>query len=144
MVDALKKLDKKFLIIAGCMVFLPILFIIILAIVQGCSNKKLTYEKYESKMISAAEKYIKKEDKKLTNEGESYIIDLSTLVDSDYIKATEDALDDTCTGKVIVRRNGSSIKSNDGGFLNYIPSLKCDGYNSNSFSNLDYTQKIVL
>ena len=48
MLEALKKLDKKFLIIAGCIILLPILIIIFLAIIQGC-NRNITYENYEQK-----------------------------------------------------------------------------------------------
>ena len=63
MVEALKKLDKKFLIIAGCVILIPIFVIVFLAIVQGCSGGTITYEKYEQKMISAAQKYFADKNK---------------------------------------------------------------------------------
>ena len=126
MVDALKKLDKKFLIIAGCLIFIPIILIIFLAIIQSCSNSKMSYESYESRMIKAAEKYLKNDVP--TDESEYVIIDLETLISNGYIKSYGKALKDTCTGNVTVRRNGSSIETNNGGFLNYIVNLECENY----------------
>lgn len=129
MVEALKKLDKKFLIIAGCIIFLPILIIIFLAIIQSCSGRTVTYEKYEEKMISATEKYIKDKNKIPTKESELTTIKLKDLVNDGYIKSTEKLLKDTtCNGEVNIRRNGSSIEINGEGFLNYTVTLNCDDY----------------
>lgn len=131
MLDSLKKLDKKFLIIAGIIICLPIIIIIVLAIVQGCSNRKITYEKYESKMIEATEKYIKDNKNTPDEEGELVTVELSTLVKKEYIKSAEKLLDDTtCEGSVSVRRNGSSVETNNGGFLNYIVDLECKDYST--------------
>lgn len=128
MVEALKKLDKKFLIISGCIFLIPILIIIFLAIIQGC-NAKITYEKYEENMIKAAEKYINNKNKIPTKEGELKKIKLDNLVKGGYIKSPEKALgDSSCKGKVSVRRNGASIEITDGGFLNYTVDLSCDSY----------------
>ena len=129
MVEALKKMDKKFLIIAGCIIVLPVLLIVFMALIQGCSGGSLTHEKYEQKMIEAAEKYFANKDKLPKKEGEVATINLKKLVDSGYIKSTEKALDDaSCEGEVNVRRNGSSIESNGEGFLNYTVTLTCDDY----------------
>jgi hypothetical protein len=128
MVDALKKLDRKFLIFAGCIILLPILLIIFLAIIQGCSNRKMTYENYEQKMISATERYLK--NNVPTEESEMIVVSLNALVEKSYIKTSKKALDDSCTGEVTVRRNGSSVESNNGGFLNYTVSLNCENYNT--------------
>ena len=129
--NALKKLDKKFLIIVCSIFLIPILLIIFLAIIQGCNNRKLTYESYEKKMISAAEKYITSKNKIPTEEAETFNIKLSKLVEIGYLKPTKKALkDDSCQGEVTVRRNGSSIETNDGGFLNYTVNLKCNNYST--------------
>lgn len=131
MVDALKKMDKKFLIIIGCIILIPILLLIFLAIIQGCGNRKITYEKYESKMITATEKYIKDKDMQPQDESETVTVTLSQLVEGEYIKTTEKLLDDsTCDGSVTVRRNGSSIETNEGGYLNYTVDLKCDNHST--------------
>ena len=137
MVEALKKMDKKFLIFAGCIIFLPILIIIFLAIMQGCSSKGISHERYEDRMVSAAEKYFKENDSLPDSEFEVDSVKLSKLVDKGYIKSTEKLLnDDTCSGEVSVRKNGSTYESNNGGFFNYIPSLECDKYKTNSLKNL--------
>ncbi len=131
MVDALKKLDKKFLIIAGCIIGLPIVLIIFLALIQSCGSSKLTYEKYEDKMISSAEKYFKDKDMIPTEEAQLSTVKLSELVSDGYIKSTESSLDDeTCDGFVNVRRNGSSREINNGGYLSYTVSLNCKDYNT--------------
>lgn len=129
MINALKKLDKKFLILAGLVICLPILIIVFLAIIQGCGNTKVSPEKYEQKMISALEKYIEDTNKTPKKEGEILTVDLATLVDEEYIKSTEKLLEDsTCKGSVSVRRNGSSVESNNGGYLNYTVNLDCKEY----------------
>lgn len=129
MIESLKKLDKKFLIIAGCIIFLPIFIIILLAILRAFGNRKITHESYEEKMISAAEKYITDKEKIPVNESQVVTIKLEKMVEEGYIKSTEKYLDDqTCSGEVKVRRNGASVETNNGGFLNYTVTLKCDDY----------------
>lgn len=129
MVNALKRMDKKFLIFAGLIICLPLLLIVFLAIIQGCGNTKVSYETYETKMISALEKYIKDTDKAPTEEGELLNVKLSTLVDKGYIKSAEKLLDDdSCKGSVTVRRNGSSLEENQGGYLSYTVELNCENH----------------
>lgn len=131
MVEALKKLDKKFLIIAGCIILIPIFVIVFLAIVQGCSGGTITYEKYEQKMISAAQKYFADKNKIPVEESDLVTVKLNKLVSGGYIKSTEDLLEDsTCDGEVNIRRNGSSIETNGDGFLNYTVTLNCDDYST--------------
>lgn len=135
MVDALKKLDKKFLITAGLLIFIPILVIIFLALIQGCSNKTTSYESYEKKMLTAGEKYLK--SKLPTNEAEIKSVSLDTLVKEKYIKSTDKSLkDSTCKGEVTVRLNGSLIEENKGGYYNYTVNLNCKDYNTKSLKNL--------
>ena len=135
MVEALKKIDKKILIIAGFIILLPILLIIFLAIIQGCSNSSITPEKYEERMVESAKNYFK--EKGLPSaEAETKNVKLSTLVKDGYIKSTEDLLgDDSCKGSVTVRKNGSIISENDGGYLNYIVSLECKDYETDTLKN---------
>jgi len=129
MVEALKKIDKKILIIVGAILVLPLLIIIFLAIIQGCSNSKIMPEKYEEKMISAAESYFKDKGGLPSIESETKSVKLSTLVKNDYIKSTEDLLgDDSCSGSVTVRRNGALYDQNEEGYLNYTVDLVCDKY----------------
>lgn len=131
MVNALKRMDKKFLIMAGLIICLPLVLIIFLAIIQGCGNNKITHEKYEEKMILGLQNYAKDTNKMPKEEGEILTVELSTLVKKEYIKSSEDLLDDaTCEGSVSVRRNGSSIDINNGGFLSYTVDLKCKAYST--------------
>ena len=130
MIQALKRMDKKFLIIVGCIVCMPILLIIVLALIRGC-DRKISYEKYEEKMISAFESYIKDKKKAPEVEGETFSISLDKLVEKEYIKSTEKLLeDDSCEGTVTVRNNGGSIENNGDGFLNYTVDLECKDYSS--------------
>ena len=134
MVEALKRIDKKILIIVGIVLLSPILLIIFLAIFRGCGNSKLTYDKYEERMIAATENYIKGKEPK--EEGQTLIVELSDLVEGGYIKSAEKLLDDTtCRGSVTVRRNGSSIEETKGGYLNYTVSLECDNHKTNTLKS---------
>ena len=127
MVEVLKKLDKKFLIIAGVIIVFPIVLVLFLAMIRGCGESMMTYTDYEQKMLSAAERYFK--GKLPKKEAESKTVSLSKLIDKGYIKTPEKALkDDSCKGSVTVRMNGSSVEANNGGFLNYIVDLKCKNY----------------
>lgn len=136
MLNALKKIDKKVLIIVGIILLLPILLIIFLAIIQGCSNKKDTFESYEEKMISAAKEYFTDNKQEPKEEGELVSVDLNTLVSKNYIKNAEESLEqDSCSGNVTVRKNGSIVEENNGGFLNYIVNLNCNDYNTNTLKD---------
>lgn len=129
MIEALKKLDKKFLIMASFIIVLPIFIIIFLLIIRGCSNSVTTHESYEKKMIESAEKYIKDKDNIPLDEAQKVTVKLDDLVKSEYIKSPEKLLNDSsCSGEVNIRRNGSSIDSNNGGYLNYTVNLECKDY----------------
>lgn len=131
MLSSIKKLDKKFLIIAGIVLGLPIFILVFLAIMQGCTNKVITHDKYEIKMVEAMERYMKDSKKAPVEEGEVVNVKLSTLVKKGYIDSTEDLLEDTtCKGSVSVRRNGASVETTNGGYLNYTVELECDDYST--------------
>lgn len=127
MVEALKKIDKKILIIIGILLFVPIAIIIFLAIVQGCSNSKITPEKYEEKMIEATKKYLEDSNEKYDKK----IVKLNTLIKKEYIKAPEELLgDSSCEGSVIASKNVITEGSED--VVNYIVNLECDNYSTNT------------
>lgn len=124
----LKKLDKKFIYICCAIIVLPILLILFLMMIRGCSGT-MSYESYEEKMLSAAKKYVKKKDILPISEGGEVEVSLDELVDDGYIKSVEKALDDTsCNGYVKVKNNGASVEENEGGFYYYTPYLLCDDY----------------
>lgn len=55
----MKKLEPKFLITCGIILAIPILFIIIMFIVRGCTSGS-TYTNYQNLMISYSKKYAKR------------------------------------------------------------------------------------
>lgn len=136
MLDKIKSLDKKTLYLFGGMILLPIILIIVLVIVRGCSGGTVSYSEYENKMISASEKYFKKKKILPTSEGETAEVSLSKLVKGGYIKSSEDLLEDSsCKGTVIVRNNGESIKENEGGYYLYSVNLECKDYSTETLSD---------
>lgn len=133
----LKALDKKFLMMASLIIFLPILVIILFSILQSCQNGSSSYESYEKKMKSAAIVYFNKNKLLPKRESETSVVSLSTLINKKLIKSSEKALrDSTCTGNVTARMNGVSLEKNEGGFINYTVNLKCKNYETNSLISL--------
>ncbi len=128
MIETLKKLNKKTLIIIGCIIIIPILLIIILAFLQGCSNSKVSYSKYEKNMISAAQKYFNDNENEPIDEGDKAEVSLDKLVEEGYIKEPSKSVKDECSGVVAARMNGSSAEVNNGGYVNYTVTLECDKY----------------
>ncbi len=122
-----KNLGKKNIIILVTIIGLPLLLILFLILLKGCSNKKDDYNAYENKMISSAEKYLNNKNSLPITEGGIVEVSLDDLIDSGYLAKYKG---DTCTGSVYVRNNGVSVESNNGGFYNYIPKLVCNNYST--------------
>ena len=59
MVDALKSMDKKYLMIIGGIFGILLLVIIVLASMKGCSGPSKNYQSAENKMVKAAKEYFK-------------------------------------------------------------------------------------
>lgn len=128
--------DKKFLILIGLIILLPLFTIILTSMLQGCQKNGTTYEMYEKNMINAAKNYFSKNEILPKNEGEVAKVSLSTLVNKKYIKSSSRALkDNSCKGNVTVRLNGSSLEKNEGGFLNYTVYLKCNKYETDTLGS---------
>ena len=87
MLETIKKLDRKTLVLLGCMILIPILLILFLVIIKGCTGG-VSYEKYEKNMISAAEKYFKDNDLLPKEESQTATVELSQLITDKYIKET--------------------------------------------------------
>lgn len=126
MIEALRRLDRKFLIFIGCLILIPVLLIVFLIMAQGCSNKKIDYSKYEFQMKTAAKKYLNKVDNMPSEKGDYVIVELDTLVENSYIKSPEKAMNDkTCTGYVGVRKESK---------VNYTAVLSCDSYKTKTLA----------
>lgn len=125
----LKNIDKKYIYIGIIILILPLILILFLVMLRGCSSSKSSYSSYEDKMITAAQKYFKKNETLPSTEGELVTISLDDLVASSDLKSPGEVLkDNTCSGSVFVRNNGVSYEKNNGGFYNYTVNLKCDSY----------------
>ena len=132
----MKKLDSKFLITCGVLISLPILFIIIMALLRGCSGGKKTYSKYQEMMVSSAKSYAKRH-KMLPKKGKSTIIKLDNLTDDGMKTPAKSLKDDSCSGSVVVKNNSTS----EGEYYSYIPYLECDNYKTEYIK--DYLLKDV-
>ena len=121
MLESIKKIDKKMLVMMG-VVFVIILFIIILMLFMSVSTGgKLDYDKIESKLEKAAEKYFKDNDSDLPkNVGQTVKVDADELVSEGYIKDLSEYTDEnvTCSAEVIV---GKTVDGYD-----YVAALDCD------------------
>lgn len=131
MIEALKNMNRRLLSLLIIIILLPIFIIIFLAIIQSCSNKTISHEQYEKKMISAATKYFK-DNNKLPSYGGNASVTLETLVKDGYIESTNNLVkDESCSGSVSVRNNG-----NNEAIYNYNSNLICKEYKKNSLSDI--------
>ena len=111
---------KKLMYIFGGIMGVMVVIILIIAIVSAIGGRKLSFEKIENKMISAAESYFNTNENSLPQEeGKSVTVDTSTLVNGKYMKQLSDMVEKgvDCTGKVVVTKNGSRYL--------YSPILSC-------------------
>lgn len=132
----MKKLDSKFLITCGVIISLPLIFILFMALIRGCSGGK-TYDKYQEMMVTRAKSYAKNH-KMLPKKGKSTIIKLDNLID-DGMKSPEKSLkDDSCSGSVVIKNNSTTY----GEYYSYIPYLECDNYKTEYLK--DYLMKDIV
>ena len=134
----MRKLDSKFLITCAVIISLPIIFIIIMMLIRGCSSAK-TYTKYESMMVSRAKTYAKNH-KMLPKNGKSTIIKLDNLIE-DGMKSPDKSLkDSSCSGSVVIKNYSNNITEKK--YYSYIPYLECDDYKTEYIR--DYLLKDVV
>lgn len=114
--------NKKTIIIFSCLLGLPIILLLFLALLRGCS-KSISYDKYQNKMVSAAKKYSEKHNKLPLIDGDIVVINLDTLENEKKLDKVDNIFkNQNCTGNVTIRKNGEQYL--------YIPDLKCDNYQS--------------
>lgn len=133
----MRKLDSKFLLTCAIIISLPILFIIIMMLLRGCSGSKKTYAKYEEMMVSKAKSYAKGHQM-LPKSGKSTILKLDNLIDGGLKKPEKALKDDSCSGSVVINNNSKEGKD----YYNYIPYLECDNYKTEYIK--DYLLKDVV
>ena len=133
----MKKLDSKFLITCAVIISLPIIFILFMMLLRGCSSGKKTYTKYEKMMVTKAKSYAKNH-KMLPSSGKSTILKLDNLVDGGLKSPNKALKDDSCSGSVVIKNNSKDNKD----YYNYIPYLECDNYKTKYIK--DYLMKDVV
>lgn len=125
-----KNMNKKQkALVKGILLFF--LICIILVIVIGFfKNRKLSYSEIENKLVNAAEKYYADHTDLLPKEnGGTVTVDSLTLMENKYMKAFEKY------NKNVVACSGSVAVTNNNGYNLYIPTLKCEGYETISLYN---------
>lgn len=114
-------MDKKKLIyIMSGITGVMILLIVIIALISSCSNKKMSYDKLENTLKTAATSYFDNSEVTLpTEEGGSVIVDDNSLTTGGYMKPLSDLVEEgmSCTANVIVTKNGNNYL--------YSPILNC-------------------
>ena len=133
----MKKLDSKFLITCGVIISLPILFIIIMMLIRGCSGNVKSHDRYEEMMVSKAKSYAKGH-KMLPKSDRSTILKLDNLIDGGLKSPSKVLKDDSCSGSVVIKNNYKDGKN----YYNYIPYLECDDYKTMYLK--DYLLKDVV
>lgn len=118
----LTDIQKKFIKYIVIAVGVIILLFIVLGIAKLFRGNKLSFDKIESKMVSAATKYYEDNPHLLPDSDVSSTdLQVSTLVDKGYMKElaeyTEKGVD--CSGKIVVLKNGSHYT--------FVPKLNCGG-----------------
>lgn len=124
-IDGFKNMDKsiKRTIIGGIIVVV-VLFVIVL-IVGTLNNRKLSYDKLEAKIVSAAASYYKDRPEKLPQtEGGEVTLNVKALVESKYLKDLSQYNDDKCDADVYVTKSGEEYL--------YSTYLNCKEYQTKS------------
>ena len=98
MIETLKKMDKKFLITCSCLIIIPLIIIILLAILQSCDGKEINYGKYQERMTQYAENYFKNHQLLPKIDGKEAMVTLEELEQDGFKSALRVLKDDSCTG----------------------------------------------
>jgi len=136
MMDALKKIDKKFLYIFGGIIALLVIFIIFAVFASMMSGPGKDYAGLETKLVEAAQKYVKDNKDSAPEIGEVIIVSSETLVSGGHLKELSKYVSDECTGQVIVMNNNK--------LLNYIPELNCTEYNTKKLAATILDENLVI
>lgn len=134
-------MDKKKLIyIMSGVMGVMILFIVIIALISSCSNKKMSYEKVENILKTAASTYFQNSESTLpTEEGASVTVDANALSTGGYMKPLSELVEEgiSCSAKVVVTKNGNEYL--------YSPVLNCgDKYQTNKIIDVIMSNNPVV
>lgn len=110
MLENIKKVDKKIIVMAGMVLGIILIIVVAVIIVSLTSGGSISYDKIEEKLTTAAKDYYKDNNGSLPKEiGESVEVDASKLSSAGYIKDISDYAEDgvTCSGKVYVTKTSA-------------------------------------
>ncbi|MBQ9181765.1 MAG: hypothetical protein IJ134_03940 [Bacilli bacterium] len=132
------RLNKKMFYVFCAVIGTFILLLIILVVVKLVKGTKISYDKLQDRMVTAAENYYDDNPKTLPkNEGEEISVSIDTLVDEGYLSSLERLVDATCRGNVMVKKNGDQYM--------YYPSLDCGSeYKTRSLGSIITDQSNVV
>ena len=86
MLESMKKIDKKLLAMMGFIIAVILIIIVLIIVVSVSTGGKLSFEKIESKLETAAEKYFKDNENDLPKKvGQTAKVDSDELVSEGYI-----------------------------------------------------------
>ena len=116
----LKRIDQKYLMFAGVILGIIVLFIVIILVMSACQGNKKGYSNVELRMQKAAISYFEKHDKDLPQkDGSTARVSLEKLVNSGNMPAIDKLVDEgvSCSGEVNVTNNNEHYI--------YLPYLNC-------------------
>lgn len=122
--------------IIGAIIVIVVLFILVL-VLGTLNNKKISYEKLELKISTAANSYYKKYSDKLPKMEDGEVeLSIDTLVEKGYLKKLSEYNDDKCDAKVYTIKKGEEYISN--------VYLTCENYSTKTLSSyIKENEKVV-
>ena len=131
---------KKIIYILSGIMGIMIIFIGLIALVNSCSSKTLSYDKIEEKLKVSAIAYAEDNISLLpSDEGASVIVEDSTLINGGYIKALSELVDEgvSCSAKVTITKNGNKYL--------YSPILNCgEKYKTQKFIDVIMSNNSIV
>lgn len=120
MLENIKKVDKKIIIMAGVLVGIILIILIAVLVISLTTDGTLSFEKIEEKVMTSAQNYYADNGSLLpSTNGESKEVEISTLVSGGYIKDLSNFTDEgvTCGGRVHVTKTANGY--------DYVVQLDC-------------------
>jgi len=124
MLDMIKNMNRKTLMIFGGLLGLVVI-ILIVALIMFIFGGEDGYTRLKKSMIAGAEEYIN--DNEPPELGEQMRVTLDMLITGEYVREVTKYVDDNCTGHVVIMNNN--------GLLNFLPFLSCDDYKTETLAN---------
>ncbi len=135
MLDKIKQIDKKFLMIGGVLIGAIVLVIILMVVIKLLAGPGKNYSKLEEKLQKAAQDYLKDNPESIPEEGSSIVLDAETIISAGNMSSMDKYVDDTCTGYVTIMNNS--------GLSLYLPHIECTEYHTVHLSDKIIEDQLV-